>query len=172
MSKLLSLDQSSKCTGYAIFEDGKLIDYGHISLNNQELGVRLNRLSDWLINIIEEEKIDEVILEDIQLQDKKSSSVQFDKGSSNVKTYRILAEVIGVIEATLTRIGTKYCFSAPASWKSKLGIFGGGRPKEKKKAQEHVLQYSGKTVTQDEADAICIGLAHYAKENVGFDWSE
>jgi hypothetical protein len=34
MSKLLSLDQSSKCTGYAIFEDGKLIDYGHISLNN------------------------------------------------------------------------------------------------------------------------------------------
>ena len=59
MSKLLSLDQSSKCTGYAIFEDGKLIDYGHISLNNQELGVRLNRLSDWLINIIEEEKIDE-----------------------------------------------------------------------------------------------------------------
>ena len=134
MAKILVLDQSSKCSGYAIFENNKLIDYGHISVNDKNLGKRLHDFREFIIKLINTHKIEEVIFEDIQLQDKNSSSVQFTNGASNVKTYRILAEVIGVLEELLTFKEIKYTICPPTTWKSKIGILGGGRDKEKQKA--------------------------------------
>lgn len=41
MSRLLALDQASKVTGWAIFEDGKLKSYDKVSLNDLDIDVRL-----------------------------------------------------------------------------------------------------------------------------------
>jgi hypothetical protein len=41
MNKLLALDQASYTTGYAIFEDDKLIEINHFDCVGDELGERL-----------------------------------------------------------------------------------------------------------------------------------
>jgi hypothetical protein len=40
-NRLLALDQASKCTGWAIFEDGELKSYGKISLDDPNTDIRL-----------------------------------------------------------------------------------------------------------------------------------
>lgn len=65
MAKLLALDQSSKVTGIAIFEDGKLLKYSKLDLKNPNLAVRLVEFRNSIKNIIKEEQITEVIFEDI-----------------------------------------------------------------------------------------------------------
>jgi Holliday junction resolvasome RuvABC endonuclease subunit len=64
MSKLLALDQSSKITGVAIFEDGKLCKYSKIDVDG-ELPYRLMEIRNRVKNIITEEGITEVAIEDI-----------------------------------------------------------------------------------------------------------
>jgi Holliday junction resolvasome RuvABC endonuclease subunit len=64
MSKLLALDQSSKVTGVAIFEDGKLYKYSKIDVDG-ELPYRLMEIRNRVKNIITEEGITEVAIEDI-----------------------------------------------------------------------------------------------------------
>lgn len=53
-NNLLSLDQSSRITGYAIFKNAKLIQYGKIVLNEDDLGERLVKLRSSILNLINE----------------------------------------------------------------------------------------------------------------------
>ena len=39
--RLLALDQASAVSGYAIFEDGKLIKYGTFSVDDEKITTRL-----------------------------------------------------------------------------------------------------------------------------------
>ena len=88
MSKLLALDQSSRITGYAVFENAKLIHYGKFSVDDDDIGVRLLKIRQNVHNLIEKYDINELVFEDIQLQ----NNVQ-----NNVQTFKTLAEVFGVI---------------------------------------------------------------------------
>ena len=44
MSRLLALDQSSHITGYAVFEDAKLVQYGKFSVDDDDVGERLVKI--------------------------------------------------------------------------------------------------------------------------------
>lgn len=108
-----------------------------------------------------------MLFEDIQLQ----SNVL-----NNVQTFKILAEVFGVIEELLTEEEYPHEAVLAATWKSTLGIKGKNRAEQKKNAQLYVINTYGVKPTQDECDAIAIN-AHYhskSKKNIplaGFDWS-
>ena len=41
MSNLLAIDQASVTSGYAIFKDGKLVDYGKFTFNDDVIAERL-----------------------------------------------------------------------------------------------------------------------------------
>lgn len=97
--KLLSLDQASRITGYAIFEDSKLIAYGKIELEDEDVGLRLVVLRNKVKELIDNYNIDFVAFEDIQMQ----TSV-----GSNVKTFKVLANVFGVILELVTELKIKY----------------------------------------------------------------
>lgn len=164
MAKLLALDQSSKVTGIAIFEDGKLLKYSKLDLKNPNLAVRLVEFRNSIKNIIEEEQITEVIFEDIQLQ---------GNVTNNVETYRTLAEVRGVLQELLQEIKMPYSIVLAGTWKSALGIKGAQRAEQKRAAQAYIQeQYNIKPI-QDICDAICIGeyALKKSKQNDGFDWS-
>ena len=90
--RLLALDQASRVSGWAFFEDEKLIDYGKIELKEDEVGPRLVTLKKEIANLIDKYKVDIVAFEDIQMQ----SSI-----GSNVVTFKVLAEVYGVIHEFL-----------------------------------------------------------------------
>ncbi len=165
MSNLLALDQSSHTTGYAVFKNGELIKLSHFTFNDEDLGVRLEKIRKQIIQIIEEYNIDEVVFEDIQLQDMAGGK------EVGIKTFKILAEVLGVIYELLTEMKIKNTAVAPIVWKATFKIAGKGRSQEKKMAKAHIQSTFGLACTEDEADAACIGLHYLKKQTAEFDWS-
>ena len=148
MSRLLALDQSSHISGWAIFDQEKLIKFGKIEVEDADLGLRLQKIRNQVFNLIQEYEINEVVLEDIQLQ----TNVQ-----NNIQTFKILAEVFGVIYELVTELGLKNSAVLAGTWKSALGIKGRTRPEQKRNAQAYVLEHYNVKAIQDVCDAICIG---------------
>ena len=158
MSRILSLDQSTRVTGFAIFDDGSLIKVGKFDISPAgEIGNRLVRFRKKILSLIEEYNINKVCFEEIQLQ---------NNVMNNVDTFKKLANVYGVLLETLIEIGMDYEIISSNTWKSKCGIRKLGRDKEKKAAQDFVNNTYGIKVTQDEADAICLGYSCLC-----FDWT-
>ena len=166
-TKLLALDQSSRTTGYAIFENGKLLTYGKFTVSDDKTEDRLFKIREKIKNIIQENEITEVAMEDIQLQ---------GNVVNNVQTFKTLAEVFGVVSELLVELKIPQTAVLSSSWKSTLNIKGRTRPEQKKNAQAWVVNTYGVSPTQDECDAICLGVHHLKKgsssEPSGFDWSE
>ena len=165
MTKILALDQSSRITGWAVFEDDKLIDSGKFTVSDDDIGIRLVKIRKKVLELISQFEIDKVYFEDIQLQ---------GNVTNNVQTFKVLAEVFGVIYETLKEIDMPNETVLAGTWKSKLGIKGARRDEQKRNAQVYVQNTYGKKVSQDESDAICIGA--YAVLNTPqtsdvFDWS-
>lgn len=154
MSCLLALDQASKVTGWAIFEDGELKSYGKISLDDPNTDIRLVQLRQGIQTLVADYNIDEVIFEDIQQQ---------NNVANNVQTFKVLAEVYGVVSELLQELQIPHSTVLAASWKSTLGIKGRTRAEQKKNAQLYVEQNYGIHVIQDIADAVCIGTHHIKK---------
>lgn len=150
MSKLLALDQSSRITGWSIFEDGKLVTYGKFNAETvgTQIGKRLEYIRNKIKTLIEENNIAEVILEDIQMQ---------GNVVNNVQTFKVLAEVFGVLSELLVEMNIPQSAVLASSWKSALGIKGRARAEQKKNAQEWVFKTYSVKPTQDECDSICIG---------------
>ena len=145
---LLALDQSSKVTGYAIFIDGVLDYHGKINLTSENVGIRLVQFKEAIVDIIDSFKVDKIAFEDIQLQ----STV-----ANNVKTFKVLAEVFGVLHELCEELKIPYVIVPSVTWKSALGIKGKTRPEQKQQAADFVFNKYNKKPTQDECDAICIG---------------
>jgi Holliday junction resolvasome RuvABC endonuclease subunit len=169
MSNLLAIDQASVTSGYAIFKDGKLVDYGKFTFNDDVIAERLVKIRAKVLELIAEHDIDEVAFEDIQMQ---------GNVANNVQTFKVLSEVFGVISETLQEKKMKYTVVMSGTWKSTLGIKGRTRPEQKRNAQEYVLNKYGVKAIQDVCDAICIG-AHVLKRpgvgttvSDGFDWAD
>ena len=168
MSNLLALDQASITSGYAVFKDGVLVNYGKFTFDDSDIPVRLVKIRNKVISLIQENDIDEVAFEDIQLQ---------GNVANNVQTFKALSEVFGVISETLQEIGIKFTIVPSSSWKSTLGIKGRARAEQKRNAQAYVLETYDVKAAQDVCDAICIGT-HVLKKpetlpfsNDGFDCS-
>lgn len=154
MGRLLALDQASKVTGWAIFEDGELKSYGKISLDDPNTDTRLVQLRQDIQTLVADYNIDEAIFEDIQQQ---------NNVANNVQTFKVLAEVYGVVSELLQELQIPHSTVLAASWKSTLGIKGRTRAEQKKNAQLYVEQNYGIHVIQDIADAVCIGTHHIKK---------
>ena len=159
---LLALDQSSRITGWAVFKDKELVQYGKISLDHPDVGVRLVSLRKKVNELIDKYEIDEIVLEDIQLQ---------NNVVNNVQTFKVLAEAFGVLYELATSRNIKNSAVLASSWKSTHGIKGKTRPDQKRAAQEWVVNTYGVKPTQDECDAIAIG-AHHLKKQKTCAWSD
>lgn len=165
MSKLLALDQSSRITGYAIFDGNQLVSYGKFSLDDDDIGARLVKFRNKIQSLIEDNQINEVVFEDIQMQ---------NNVINNIQTFKILAEIFGIVYELVTEMKIKNSAVLASVWKSTLGIKGRTRPEQKKNAQNYVINTFSVKPTQDECDAICIGLHHLSHSNdiENFDWSD
>ena len=159
---ILALDQASHTTGWSVFQNDQLLQFGKFELNETKLGRRLNAFKFQVRKLIETYNINKVVFEDIQLQ----------QGiKENVKTYKVLAEVIGVLEALLDELNIPYEIVVASSWKSAVGVKGANRAAQKKAAQTLVTNKFNIKATQDESDAICIGLyATQQQETADFNW--
>lgn len=168
MRKLLALDQASRVSGWAVFYDNKLEASGKFTADNDDIGERLYFIRTKIKELIDKYDINEVAFEDIQLQ---------GNVTNNVQTFKVLAEVFGIVYELVTELKIPHTAVLSGTWKSTLGIKGRTRPEQKRNAQAFVQETYGIKCTQDESDAICIGThmvknLKAANEGDGFDWSD
>ena len=178
--RLLALDQASRVSGYAVFIDGKLETYGKIVSEYDDIGERLHYIREKVSKLIADYDIDHIAFEDIQLQ----KTVNGVESVNNVQTFKVLAEVFGVIYELAISLEIPYTVILASTWKSTLLIKGARRDEQKRNAQAFAQNTYNIKCTQDEADAICIGTHVLVKSGLaqkpktktslgddGFDWS-
>ena len=159
--RILALDQATVISGWSVFDDKELIKYGIISPNEKfDKITRISIVRQWLIGTIDSIKPDLILFEDIQLQDFNKSSFPGQKkqyDNVGVTTFKVLAELIGVLENTAYEAGIPFKIIHSATWRKDVGINGRTRADKKKSAQMLVKKWYDVQVSEDEADAICIG---------------
>lgn len=150
---ILSLDQALQTTGYAIFEDEKLIKWGTFSTNaSYPIEERLYTIQQKLTELDQQYNIGYVFFEDTQKQ-------------VNLDTYKRLCYVQSVIMLWCrNRGGIHYNILSPSHWrkilKDKYKInWGRKREEQKQAALDWVRQEYNEKFTTDSADAVCIGRA-------------
>lgn len=142
--KILALDQSTASTGFAVFIKNHLKKSSCYKPSG-DLFTRINQTKNYIKELIEDNDINFVFIEDIQYQ-------------KNQKTYKILANLQGVIINLLVELNIQFEIIPPSRWKSWNGIKGRKRAEQKENTKEKVKEMFGRDFEEDEADAICIGL--------------
>jgi len=147
---LLALDQSSRCTGYSVWKDGVLIDFGHFETTANDIGDRLDEFLQKLHRLVQEYQINRIAFEEIQYQ----ANI-----GNNVATFKILAYVQAIIITFCTQSHIPYEIISPSAWRSKCGVKGRKREEQKQNAKIWVKEKFDKDSTTDEADSICLGFS-------------
>lgn len=149
---ILALDPSSKSTGYAVFTNEKLVDYGCITAGSANLFNRIDRMIEELEKIIQKYDFTHVYIEDVYPEDVRN----------NIQVYKALTYLQGFILHLLNKYDLKHTFFTSAEWRKKCGIHTGpGVKRESLKPLDikFVQDQFGIKVNDDVADAISIGFA-------------
>lgn len=149
---ILGLDLSTKNSGYSIFKDNELIEYGCINAGSANLFHRIDKMVTDLEQIISRYSIDHVYLEDIYPEDVHN----------NIQVYKALCYLQGFILHLLDHYKIEHTFFIPSEWRAKCGIrTGRGIKRDTLKAKdiEFVKNQFDIMVGDDAADAIGIGFA-------------
>ena len=149
-TRVLALDQATHLTGYAIFDNSQLITSGIFQTELEDEIARSNAIKNWLISMVHNWNPDIIGFEDIQLQ-------SFQNRNIGVTTYKILAELLGILMETCYENDWNYVVCAPATWRAYNGVKGKTRIDKKKSMQKLIKEWFDITVTDDESDAIGIG---------------
>lgn len=168
--RVLALDDATSTTGWAIFDNEKLISYGHFTIDKENAIERISIMRQWLLNMIIKWEPDKIGVEDIQLQ-------KFRDGNGGdryaVTTYKVLAQLQGVILEALFSNKKDALVIHSQTWKAYCKITAKSRNDQKRSAQLKIKDWYGLNVTQDEADAICMGKflsEKYIRNNEMVSW--
>lgn len=147
MTKILCLDQATLKSGYSIWEDKALISYGVLEVDSKEKNYieRIKIMNNLIVELIELHSPSFIIIEDTQMQ-------------NNSKTFQQLSQLQGVLMAYFFKIDIGFCIVKPSEWKSTCGIKGRKREEQKLNTIAFVKDKFGFDVSEDEADAIGIGV--------------
>lgn len=169
---ILSIDASTKSTGWSVFSDKALTDYGCITSASTDLIKRIHKMVDELQLIIKKYNVKKIILEEVRPE-------SGDIGSQNIKTHRALMWLQGALAIMAhDECGDpEFIYMYPSEWRKNCGIkTGSGIKREtlKQKDIEFVKNKFNIVVNDDIADAIGIGYAYlnpFKKEIVdGFEF--
>lgn len=152
---ILSLDCSTKSTGWAIYIDKKLSNYGLITSSSTDLIKRIHKMVDEINILIKDNKIEKIILEEVRPE----------TGVQNLKTHRALMWLQGalaiMVHDNYPKVETIYMY--PSEWRKSCKIKT-GRGVVRETVKQHDIRFVEETfgikVGDDIADAIGIGYAH------------
>lgn len=167
--KILSLDLSTKSSGWAIFEDGELKGHGCITSASTDLIKRIQIMTEGIKKIMEDyDHVDKVIVEEVRPEGT-------GYGVGNLQTHRALmwlqAGIAFMLHDNFKKVDLDFIY--PSSWRASIGIKTGRGVKRstlKEKDIEFVKDKWGIEVNDDEADAICIGFALSNEVETEINW--
>lgn len=149
--RILSFDQSTRCSGYAFFEDAKYIQSGIIDMRKSKLETeeRSFMMAKEIWKIINKYKPQFIILEGVQQQ-------------SNPSTMIILARLAGMIIGYAEAHNVHTYILLPSQWRKVLGYSQGAKVKRqelKQQSLDYVKKNLGLDFSEDEAEAVAEGIA-------------
>ena len=117
----MGIDASSTCTGWSIFQDGKLIDYGAIKPKGENWRDRLFHQKPELNKVIEKYKPEKIYMEDVPL-----------KASGGLKTLIVLGGVQESIYDVAATNNVPVEYILPTTWRSEGVLFDGTKEGKKR----------------------------------------
>ena len=120
-SVYMGIDASSTCTGWSIFQDGKLIDYGAISPKGDNWRDRLYHEGPELATVMQKYSPEKIYIEDVPKQLK-----------GGINTLIILGGVQGFIYGVAATNNVPVEFVQPTVWRSMAGLFDGTKEGKKR----------------------------------------
>lgn len=155
--KILALDLSTKSTGYAVYNDSKLIKYGCLTATSTDFIKRIQKIIGEIDIILQEYKPDKVIAEEVRPEGT-------GYGVGNLHTHKTLMYLQAAVAFLLHEkyAAASFEFVYPSSWRATCGIKNGrGIKRSAAKAAdvEWVEKTFGIKVNDDIADAIGIGYS-------------
>lgn len=152
MSKILSLDTSTKVTGYAVYNDGELVRYSSIDKSEIKDGdVRLRLMISELITLVEREAPDAVVVEETVV-------------TRNPQTQRILSMILGVVLGVCVSYNFNYCALRPTQWRKAVRGDDEKLPRKRDELKKWSINkvdelFGIQDIGDDVSDAILIGQA-------------
>lgn len=160
--RTLAIDQATLISGFAIFDGEDLVHYGTFEVNDSKEIIRIHKIKEWLISMVENWKPDFIVLEDIIYDQMKG-----------VITYRTLARLQGVLSECCYDLNIDFEIVPAATWREYCKVKGKKRQDKKKSMQLIAHDKYNVNVSEDIADAIGIGLygsSHYKKQTEIIQW--
>lgn len=156
ITRVLALDQATGISGFSIFDGNTLVKYGTFKTKSNDEAERIEEIKNWVSSLITNWKPDRIQIEDIQLQRRADQKEDADT-VYNVNTYKVLAHLQGVLINLCLERGVICETTHVSIWRQYCGIKGKARADKKRNAQLKVKEWYDISVSNDEADAICIG---------------
>lgn len=150
MTTLLSLDTSTTRTGWSVFIDGFFYQSGAIDCSKSDKNEKLNDMIAMVTMELNTWEPDIVVVEQMNV-------------SRNMLATRKLCELVGAVRAWTIWHDSFFYEMAPSEWRKAIGIStsGGKRDEYKELSKSYVKEYIiDRDITDDEADAICIGTGY------------
>lgn len=152
--RILSMDQSTVITGYALFDNETLVASGLIDLHKEkDLILRARHMWSEIDALIADTQPDVIVYEGVALQ-------------NNAQVLIKLGNLQGHIMASAWKFDIPFVSYLPTTWRKILEFSQGGSVKRselKKQSVALVEDTYGIHMKEDEAEAVAIGLA-YIKE--------
>lgn len=160
--KILSLDLSTKSSGYAIGQDELIQQHGCITTKSKDVIKRIITMRDQIAILIKNNNIDKIIMEEVH-------------PDYNSHTYKVLKWLQAAVVIAAYQVNSKiqYNFLNASEWRAVLNIKQGrGITRDSLKPQdiEYVYKKYNILVNDDQADAICIYDAYWQKNNNEINW--
>lgn len=160
--KILTLDLSTKQSGWCVGSNGHLDAHGYITASSKDTVKRIIKMRDELTEIMKNNKIDKIIMEQVRPE-------------YNSRTNKVLMWLQAVIVVAAYEVNPKIeCeFINASQWRAALKIKQGrGIKREQLKPQDiqYVKNKYNITVNDDQADAICIFDAYWQKFDNAINW--
>ena len=144
--KLISFDVSVCSTGYAVYEDGILVNYGNF-VHREPKKDHLALMTNDIFCLLETEKPQIIVVEDVPYM-------------NNINTFKKLERLIARIEAwAYVRDDITYAEYKPTQWRKLVASDGEIIPSKRAEAKAWAIKKTG--IDQDDtAEAVLIGRAY------------
>lgn len=147
MTRLISIDPSTKASGVATFDDAMLVDHQLFQYNDKEADDRIDKMGKSLLSYLKKQKPDIIYIEHPQGH------------GSNVKLVAMICELLGIVRAYAIEKKVEYKELSPSEWRKYCGFNQGKKKRDELKQMsiDYVKKHYDIDVGNDEADAIAIG---------------
>lgn len=171
---MLSIDSSTKKTGIAVWENGRyrkhyLINYDEKDrTKNDPLKPLCKKMDSRYVLMVKD------ILKILENYKPSIIYIEDEVVTRNMNTCRFLFRLQGLIECWCINNDCEFNTVRPTVWRKACG-FSQGKNKKREQLKEQSVNYIKKmlhlTVTDDEADAICIGIYALKLFNIKLDFT-